>query len=121
MPSGAAASSGSRSPLGPSARTGSVALPKATERPVDGDPKTFPLALHLYPSVTLYDGRGANLSWLQEMPDPITTAVWRNWVEVNPKTAAGLGLAEGDGVTVTSPSGKITAHVASSTSAPGCR
>jgi anaerobic selenocysteine-containing dehydrogenase len=31
---------------------------------------------------------------------------------VNPKTAAGLGLAEGDGVTVTSPSGKITAHVA---------
>ncbi|MGA8752610.1 molybdopterin-containing oxidoreductase family protein [Candidatus Deferrimicrobium sp.] len=93
-------------------RTAIGFLPKATVRPVDGDPKTFPLSLHLYPSVTLYDGRGANLSWLQEMPDPITTAVWRNWVEVNPKTAAGLGLAEGDGVTVTSPSGKITAHVA---------
>jgi len=88
------------------------ALPKATERAIEGDPKTFPLALHLFPSVTLYDGRGANLPWLQEMPDPITTAVWRNWVEVNPKTAAGLGLADGDGVTVTSPSGKITAHVA---------
>ncbi len=94
------------------ARTGNVAFPKAAERPIDGDPKAFPLALHLYPSVTLYDGRGANLPWLQEMPDPISTAVWRNWVEVNPMTAAGLGLAEGDGVTVTSPSGKITAHVA---------
>ena len=94
------------------ARTGSFALPKATERPIDGDPKTFPLALHLFPSVSLYDGRGANLPWLQEMPDPVTTAVWRNWVEVNPKTAAGLGLSDGDGVTVTSPSGKITAHVA---------
>ena len=94
------------------ARTASGALPKATERPDDVDRKAFPLALHLYPSVTLYDGRGANLPWLQEMPDPISTAVWRNWVEVNPKTAAGLGLAEGDGVTVTSPSGKITAHVA---------
>ena len=93
------------------ARTGNVILPKATKRPTDGDPKAFPLALHLYPSVTLYDGRGANLSWLQEMPDPISTAVWRNWVEVNPKTGAGLGLSEGDGVTVTSPSGKITAHV----------
>lgn len=93
-------------------RTGNVAFPKAAERPIDGDPKAFPLALHLYPSMTLYDGRGANLPWLQEMPDPISTAVWRNWVEVNPKTAAGLGLAEGDGVTVTSPSGKITAHVA---------
>ncbi len=94
------------------ARTGNIALPKPAERPIDGDPKAFPLALHLYPSVTLYDGRGANLPWLQEMPDPVTTAVWRNWVEVNPKTAAGLGLADGDGVTVTSPSGKITAHVA---------
>jgi len=94
------------------ARTGNVALPKAAERPIDGDPKAFPLALHLYPSITLYDGRGANLPWLQEMPDPISTAVWRNWIEVNPKTAAGLGLVEGDGVTVTSPSGKITAHVA---------
>ncbi|HEY5461569.1 MAG TPA: molybdopterin-dependent oxidoreductase [Deferrimonas sp.] len=96
----------------PAGRAASGALPKATGRPIDGDPKAFPLALHLYPSVTLYDGRGANLPWLQEMPDPVTTAVWRNWVEVNPKTAAGLGLADGDGVTVTSPSGKIVAHVA---------
>ena len=71
-----------------------------------------PLALHLYPSIALYDGRGANLPWLQELPDPITTAVWRNWVELNPKTAEKLGLADGDGVTVTSPHGKITAHVA---------
>jgi len=93
-------------------RTGGISLPKAENPPFAVDPKAFPLMLHLYPSVTLYDGRGANLPWLQEMPDPISTAVWRNWVEVNPKTAAGLGLAEGDGVTVASPSGKITAHVA---------
>jgi len=100
------------SPSPPSvARTGNIALPKAAGRPIDGDPNAFPLALHLYPSITLYDGRGANLPWLQEMPDPVSTAVWRNWVEVNPKTGAGLGLAEGDGVTVTSPSGKIGAHV----------
>jgi len=96
----------------PAGRTADGVLPKAMERPLEGDPKAFPLALHLYPSVTLYDGRGANLPWLQEMPDPVTTAVWRNWIEVNPKTGAGLGLADGDGVTVASPSGKITAHVA---------
>lgn len=93
-------------------RPGGVSLPKAADAPFAGDPKAFPLALHLYPSITLYDGRGANLPWLQEMPDPVSTAVWRNWVEVNPKTAAGLGLAEGDGVTIASPSGKIVAHVA---------
>lgn len=93
-------------------REGKASFPAPRERAFDGDPKAFPLVLHLYPSVALYDGRGANLPWLQELPDPVTTAVWRNWIEVNPKTAAGLGLAEGDGVTVTSPSGKIAAHVA---------
>ena len=103
---------GESPPARSSPRASAVALPKPAERPVGGDPKAFPLALHLYPSIAFYDGRGANLPWLQEMPDPISTAVWRNWVEVNPKTAEGLGLAEGDGVTVTSPAGKITAHVA---------
>jgi len=89
-----------------------TSFPAARERDFDGDPKAFPLVLHLYPSVTLYDGRGANLPWLQELPDPVTTAMWRNWVEVNPKTASGLDLAEGDAVTITSSSGKIAAHVA---------
>jgi anaerobic selenocysteine-containing dehydrogenase len=88
------------------------AFPAPREAAFDGNPGNFPLTLHLYPSVALYDGRGANLWWLQELPDSITTAVWRNWIELNPKTAGRLGLAEGDGVTVTSPSGRITAHVA---------
>jgi anaerobic selenocysteine-containing dehydrogenase len=86
-------------------------VPRAADPLFAGDPKAFPLILHLYPSIALYDGRGANLPWLQEMPDPISTAVWRNWVELHPKTAEGLGASEGDGVTVASPSGKITAHV----------
>lgn len=93
------------------ARNGKISLPGSSERGFEGDPKAFPLVLHLYPSVALYDGRGANLSWLQEMPDPVSTAVWRNWVEINPKTAGTLGLSEGDGVTVSSPAGKISAHV----------
>ncbi|MBE0569377.1 MAG: molybdopterin-dependent oxidoreductase [Deltaproteobacteria bacterium] len=87
-------------------------VPEARAAKFDGDPGKYPLVLHLYPSIALYDGRGANLPWLQELPDPVTTAVWRNWVELNPKTADKLGLADGDGVTVASPSGKITAHVA---------
>jgi len=86
-------------------------VPRAADPSFDGDPKAFPLVLHLYPSITLYDGRGANLPWLQEMPDPVSTAVWRNWVELNPKTAETLGISEGDGVVLSSPSGKIPAHV----------
>jgi anaerobic selenocysteine-containing dehydrogenase len=95
----------------PAPKAGSPAMPRAADPVFDGDPKAFPFTLHLYPSIALYDGRGANLPWLQEMPDPISTAVWRNWVELHPKTAEGLGVGEGDGLTVSSPSGKIPAHV----------
>ena len=87
-------------------------LPEPEEATFDGDPARYPLVLHLYPSIAHYDGRGANLSWLQELPDPVTTAVWRNWVEIHPETAQKLGLSDGDGVIVSSPAGKIEAHVA---------
>jgi anaerobic selenocysteine-containing dehydrogenase len=87
-------------------------LPAERKGAPGADPGKYPLALHLFPSIAFYDGRGANLPWLQELPDPVTTAVWRNWVELNPKTAKTLGLADGDGVTVSSPHGRITAHVA---------
>ena len=86
-------------------------LPKAAEAEFEGDPARYPLFLHVYPSIAHFDGRGANLSWLQELPDPVTTAVWRNWVEINPKTAEKLGLADGDGVVVTSPFGSMEAFV----------
>ncbi len=65
--------------------------------------------LRLIPSVSpsQRDGRHANLSWLQESPDPLTTVVWDSWVEIHPKTAAKLGIVEGDIVEVTSLSGSI--------------
>jgi len=67
----------------------------------------FPL--RLIPSVTANqrDGRHANLSWLQESPDPLTTVVWDSWVEIHPKTAAKLGIAEGDIVEVSSKNGSV--------------
>lgn len=103
--------SGRPSPPRPVPRTTRPSLPKAAEARFEGDPARYPLLLHVFPSVALSDGRGANLSWLQELPDPVSTAVWRNWVELNPKTAAALGLADGDGVAVASPFGKIEAFV----------
>ena len=68
--------------------------------------------LHLIPSVTanLRDGRHANQPWLQESPDPLTTIVWDSWVELHPKTAAKLGIVEGDIIEVTSRSGSIKAQ-----------
>jgi molybdopterin-containing oxidoreductase family iron-sulfur binding subunit len=52
------------------------------------------------PSPLLYDGRGANLPWLQETPDPVTKIAWQSWAEVSRGTAAKLGISEGDVVAV---------------------
>ncbi len=50
---------------------------------------------------------GANKPWLQEIADPMTTVMWNSWVEINPETAAELGLHDDDVVKVISESGEI--------------
>ena len=57
----------------------------------------------------MHDGRGANLPWMQELPDPITSVVYGSWVEINPSTAAELGIEDGDVVSVASAHGTIEA------------
>ncbi len=76
-----------------------------------GDPSAYPMHLIPFLSQSIGDGSGAHLPWLQATPDPITTATWRTWVEVNPKNGKELGLREGDVVRVESPSGFIEAQV----------
>ena len=72
----------------------------------DADP-SYPLRLIPAVSASIRDGRNANEPWLQESPDPLTTIVWDSWVEINPKTAAKLGIVEGDIVEIASRSGSI--------------
>jgi anaerobic selenocysteine-containing dehydrogenase len=76
-----------------------------------GDAGTYPFYLMPYESVTLSDGRGANQPWLQETPDPMTTAQWNTWVEINPVTAEHLGLEDNDVVRIRSPYGELEASV----------
>ncbi|RMH04802.1 MAG: 4Fe-4S dicluster domain-containing protein [Planctomycetota bacterium] len=54
------------------------------------------LELTFHADSTLYDGRFANSSWLQELPDPLTTLTWDNALLVAVGTAAELGVAHGD-------------------------
>jgi anaerobic selenocysteine-containing dehydrogenase len=65
--------------------------------------------LQLVPSVraNFRDGRHANLPWLQETPDPLTTIAWDSWLEIHPKTAERMGIAEGDVLEVASKSGTL--------------
>jgi molybdopterin-containing oxidoreductase family iron-sulfur binding subunit len=55
------------------------------------------------------DGQRAHLPWMQATPDPITTATWRTWIEINLRLAEDLGIREGDVIKVTSPRGSIEA------------
>ena len=64
-------------------------------------------ALHLYPSIYNHDGRHANLGWSQENPDPMTSAVWNSWVEINMQVAHTLGIRTGDLVRLTTAHGSI--------------
>lgn len=75
--------------------------------PATGTDTNYPLRLIPAVSASMRDGRNANEPWLQESPDPLTTVVWDSWVEIHPKTAAKLGIAEGDIVEVASKSGSI--------------
>ena len=77
----------------------------------DGDAATYPFHLLPYASLQFGDGSSAHLPWLQEMPDPLTSAMWSSWVEINPQTAERLKLAQGDLVDVTSSQGTLRAPV----------
>jgi anaerobic selenocysteine-containing dehydrogenase len=84
-----------------------ASMPEPAKPRFAGDEKKFPLHLQIYPSTAFYDGRGAALPWLQQLPDPMTTVVWDSWIEINPRTAADLGIGFGDLVEVASPWGAL--------------
>lgn len=75
----------------------------------DGDAARFPLHFLPFASQAFGDGSLAHLPWLQELPDPLTTAMWSTWLEINPATAAKLGIADGDLVDVVSAHGRLQA------------
>jgi len=102
---------------GPSRRSASVSvrsvnahLPQLPAK-FEGKDTEYPFYMLLYPQAAYRDGRGANLPWLQELPDPMTSVVWGSWADINPKTADRLGLKEGELVKIDSPSGSITVPV----------
>lgn len=96
-----------------SLRVGAVAVPSAAGEPKPVDDKLVQLAklpapatgdslsLVLYPKVGLLDGRAAQNPWLQELPDPVTKAVWDNYACLSPQAAERLGVRQDDLVRVT--------------------
>jgi anaerobic selenocysteine-containing dehydrogenase len=69
----------------------------------------YPFELLAYEHPLLGFGETANLPWLQELPDPMTSVMWGSWVEINPATAASLGISDGDLLEVTTARGSVHA------------
>ena len=92
-----AAAAAPQTPIAPSPSTLSWAEPR-----FDGDAQEYPMHLLPYVSSAFLDGSLAHLPWLQELPDPMTSAMWSSWVEINPATAAKMGISDGDVVDVVS-------------------
>jgi molybdopterin-containing oxidoreductase family iron-sulfur binding subunit len=63
------------------------------------------------PSIRFFDGRGANLPWLCEIPDPLTRVAWHTPLLVHPQTLDAQGLKRGDLVKVQSSQGTLEAPV----------
>jgi len=98
---------GVRDAQAPSARSFNLASLSKLPQYKALDPST--VSLVLYPKVSMYDGRSANNPWLQEMPDPITTVTWDNYLNVGPTLAKKLGVKNDDVVEITS--GDVTAQL----------
>jgi len=76
--------------------------------PVNKPGADFPLTLMPTARMGLFDGRHANLPWLQESPDQIAKVVWDSWAEIHPATAAKYGIKQGDQIRIESANGTIT-------------
>ncbi len=87
------------------ARVSAVSLPKEKQN------TQYPFRLIPSARLGLWDGRHANLPWLQELPDQLAEVVWDSWVEIHPKTAEKLGVITGDVVNVASAAGKVDVKV----------
>jgi anaerobic selenocysteine-containing dehydrogenase len=92
----------------PGAKRAAMKL-EAPEPVFSGDAQRFPLLFQPYLSLQYHDGSGANLPWMQELPDPASSAMWDLPVEIDPQTARRLNVTTGDWVRVESPAGSLEA------------
>jgi anaerobic selenocysteine-containing dehydrogenase len=76
--------------------------PQAEEAPAE-----YPLLLVPFRVLTLASGGTAMTPWLLEHLGVLTGHAWETWAEINPETAAELGVQSGDRVRIESPTGSF--------------
>ena len=94
--------------------------PEVLQQPLPREANPEGLLLAAYPHIFMYDGRGADKPWLQEIPEPVAQIVWDGWAELHHDTARQLGADDGDVLELQSAHGRIRLPALLSTGvAPG--
>jgi molybdopterin-containing oxidoreductase family iron-sulfur binding subunit len=89
-------------------RTGSA---KAASIKVPAPASKDSVEIIFRPDPNVYDGRWANVGWLQELPKPVTSLSWDNAAIVSGATLTKLGLEEDDIVEIGVGNGRVKAPV----------
>jgi anaerobic selenocysteine-containing dehydrogenase len=97
------------SPSGNVTAKGMTVPQRFTAAQFDGKSTEFPFYFMPFPSQMFYDGSLSGLPWMQEAPDPMSSAMWGTWVELNPVTADKLGIKQADLIEVASQHGTLRA------------
>ena len=66
------------------------------------------LDLVAFPTPLRGDGRSADLPWLREIPDTMSSVSWSPWAEISPATAKRLGVRTGDRLSLATGAGRAT-------------
>lgn len=72
-----------------------------------GEKTEYPLHLYIYQPLNFSNEYQANQPWFQEIMGFHLNMTWNSWVEINPDTAAELGITDGDPVWIESIYGKV--------------
>jgi molybdopterin-containing oxidoreductase family iron-sulfur binding subunit len=75
------------------------------------EPLTSGLTLIVAPSIRFFDGRGANRSWLCEVPDPLTKVAWQTTLWMHPDSLRNDSLVQGDVVQIKTQWGQLEAAI----------
>jgi MoCo/4Fe-4S cofactor protein with predicted Tat translocation signal len=88
---------------------GSSAGPAPMQPVQPGNPGSLEISFR--PDPSLFDGRFANVGWLQELPKPVTSLSWDNAALISVNTMKRLGIEENEAVEISLNGRKVIAPV----------
>jgi molybdopterin-containing oxidoreductase family iron-sulfur binding subunit len=93
----------------PAGASMSATVDKSASVPTPAPKDAFEIIFR--PDPNIYDGRYANVGWLQELPKPVTNLSWDNAALVSGATLTKLNVEEGDIVELTANGRKVKAPI----------